>query len=204
MDVFLKEPVQLASSSHVFCFLNVRFHGCFAASIKEFKRAVAYILQNLYLLTEFGMLEFVSRFVNIANALDLHGSLLRSTVSSLLYAYNPVMIHVVLVIYTQFMKAFEGEEDAMMKRLAILSRESQQPLSIRLLGLHWLLGLANERQLGTSIIAVEAPGLYPRMYDPLALQALKLETLAQCAAQLRVDMVQWQVIMPWGSSKFWR
>lgn len=130
------------------------------------------------------MLEFVSRFVNIANALDLHGSLLRPTVSSLLYAYNPVMIHVVLVIYTQFMKAFEGDEDAMMKRLAILSRESQQPLSIRLLGLHWLLGLANERQLGTSIIAVEAPGLYPRMYDPLALQALKLETLAQCAAQL--------------------
>lgn len=156
----------------------------FAGSIKEFKRAVAYILQNLYLLTEFGMLEFVTRFVNIANALELHGSLLRPTVSSLLYAYNPVMIHVVLVIYTQFMRAFEGEEGAIVKRLAILCRESQQPLPIRLLGLHWLLGLAKERQLGTSIIAPEAPGLYPRMYDPLALQAVKLETLAQCAAQL--------------------
>jgi len=159
-------------------------HLCFAGSIKEFKRAVAYILQNLYLLTEFGMLEFVTRFVNIANALELHGSLLRPTVSSLLYAYNPVMIHVVLVTYTQFMRAFEGEEDAIVKRLAILCREGQQPLPIRLLGLHWLLGLAKERQLGTSIIAPEAPGLYPRMYDPLALQALKLETLAQCAAQL--------------------
>ncbi|KAG0599463.1 hypothetical protein M758_12G154100 [Ceratodon purpureus] len=155
-----------------------------AGSVKEFKRAVAYLLQHLDLLTEFGMLEFVTRFLNIAKALDLHGSLLRPTVSSHLYVYNPVMIHVVLVIITQFAKAFEGVEHVTVKRLATLCRESQQPLPIRLLGLHWLLGLEKQLKLETSIIESQAPGLYPRMYDPLALQALKLETLAQCAAQL--------------------
>jgi AP-5 complex subunit beta-1 len=94
------------------------------------------------------------------------------------------MIHVVLVIVTQFAKAFEGEEHVTVKRLATLCRESQQPLPVRLLGLHWLLGLEKQLKLETSIIESQAPGLYPRMYDPLALQALKLETLAQCAAQL--------------------
>ena len=155
-----------------------------AGSVKEFKRAVAYLLQHLDLLTEFGMLEFVTRFLNIAKALELHGSLMRPTVSSHLYVYNPVMIHVVLMIITQFAKAFEGEEHATVKRLAALCRENQQPLPIRLLGLHWLLGLEKHLNVETSIIESQAPGLYPRMYDPLALQALKLETLAQCAAQL--------------------
>lgn len=147
-----------------------------AGSVKEFKRAVAYLLQHLDLLTEFGMLEFVTRFLNIAKALELHGSLLRPTVSSHLYVYNPVMIHVVLVIVTQFAKAFEGDEHVTVKRLATLCRESQQPLPVRLLGLHWLLGLEKQLKLETSIIESQAPGLYPRMYDPLALQALKLET----------------------------
>lgn len=158
---------------------------CFAGSIKEFKRAVAYLLQHqLNLLTEFGMLEFVTRFINIVKALDLHGSLLKPTVLSLLYAYNPVLIHVVLLIFTQFLKAYEGEQEIIVKRLATLCRESQQTLPVRLLGLHWLLGVENCIHQGSSIIAPVAPGLYPRIYDPLALQALKLVTLAQCAAQL--------------------
>lgn len=178
-------PSYLAASSARQEASSVPTRELSAGSIKEFKRAVAYLLQHLDLLTEFGMLEFVTRFINIAKALELHGSLLRPTVSSLLYAYNPVIIHVVLVIFTQFIKAFEGEENAIVKRLATLCCESQQPLPIRLLGLHWLLGLEKQLQLEASIIAPEAPGLYPRMYDPLALQALKLETLAQCAVQLK-------------------
>jgi AP-5 complex subunit beta-1 len=130
------------------------------------------------------MLEFVARFINIARALNLHGSLLKPQFSSLVYTFSPVLCHVVLLIYSQFMDAFEGDEDVILKRLFYLCRETHQPLPVRLLGVHWLLGVENLQKDKHSVIAPLASGLYPLVFDPLSLKAAKLVALAHCAASL--------------------
>lgn len=152
--------------------------------MKEFKRAVAYLLQRLELLTEFGMLEFVAKFINIARALELHGSLLKTQFSILLYTFNPVLIHVVLLIFSQFLEACEGDETAVLNRLVYVSRESQQFLPVRLLGVQWLLAVGNLLRSRYSVITPLATSLYPLVYDPLSLKLSKLGALAHCAAIL--------------------
>ncbi|CAM6047101.1 unnamed protein product [Sphagnum compactum] len=177
-------PPFLAASSPRQESLSVPAKELTAGSLKEFKRAVAYLLQRPDLLTEFGMLEFVARFINIARALNLHGSLLKPQFSSLVYTFSPVLCHVVLLIYSQFMDAFEGDEDVILKRLFYLCRETHQPLPVRLLGVHWLLGVENLQKDKHSVIAPLASGLYPLVFDPLSLKAAKLVALAHCAASL--------------------
>ncbi|KAI5077856.1 hypothetical protein GOP47_0007680 [Adiantum capillus-veneris] len=152
--------------------------------LKEFRRVVGLLLERPQLLTSSGMLEFVSSLIDIAAALELQGSILKLQLYSFIYTYNPLLCQVVLMIYFHFMDSFKGEEGAIFKRLNLLCNDPQQPSVIRLLAVHWLLGL--ERLLLSKdrkpYLAMMAPSMYPLIYDPLSLKALKLDTLAHCAA----------------------
>lgn len=152
--------------------------------LKEFRRVVGLLLERPQLFTSSGMLEFVSSLIDIAAALELQGSILKVQLYSLMYTYSPLLCHVVLMIYSHFMDAFEGEEDSIFKRLILLSNDPQQPLMSRLLAIHWLLGLENVHlsKQRKPRLASMALSMYPLIYDPLSLKALKLDSLAHCAA----------------------
>lgn len=151
---------------------------------REFRRVVGLLLERPQLLTPSAMLEFVSSLIDIATALELQGSILKLQLYNLMYTYNPLLCHIVLMIFSHFMDAFEGEEEAIFKRLSSLCSDPQQPLMIRLLAVHWLLGLENLylNKQKKPILASMALNMYPLVYDPLSLKALKLDTLAYCAA----------------------
>lgn len=152
--------------------------------LKEFRRVVGLLLERPQLLTSSGMLEFVSSLIDIAAALELQGSILKVQLYSLMYTYSPLLCHVVLMIYFHFMDSFDGEEGAIFRRLNLLCNDPHQPLMVRLLAVHWLLGLENlllskERKPRLASMALS---MYPLIYDPLSLKALKLDTLAHCTA----------------------
>lgn len=151
--------------------------------LKEFRRVVGLLLERPQLLTSTGMLEFVSSLIDIAAALELQGSILKLQLYSFMYTYSPLLCHVVLMMYFHFMDAFRGEEGAIFKRLNLLCNDPHQSSVIRLLAVHWLLGLENllltkDRK---SHLATMASSMYPLIYDPLSLKALKLDSLAHCA-----------------------
>eukprot|EP00250_Pteridium_aquilinum_P011207 c19906_g1_i1 orf=537-4184(+) len=151
--------------------------------LKEFRRVVGLLLERPQLLTSIGMLEFVSSLIDIAAALELHGSILKVQLYNLMYTYSPLLCHVVLMIYFHFTDSFEGEEGAIYKRVNLLCNDPQQPLMVRLLAIHWLLGLEDFllRKEKKPCLASMASSMYPQIYDPLSLKALKLDALAHCA-----------------------
>ncbi|BFI27642.1 AP-5 complex subunit beta-1 [Marchantia polymorpha subsp. ruderalis] len=155
-------------------------------NLKEFRKVVAFLWERPQLLTTVGMLEFVSSLIKIYKSLGLSGSLLKHHFSSLLHSYSPVLCHIVLSIYSNFIESFDGDEGAILRRLISLSRENSQSLPFRLLGVHWLLGIdaLHSRQRKLSILAPFAKGLYPQVFDPLSLKAAKLGALAQCAVAI--------------------
>ncbi|XP_058090360.1 uncharacterized protein LOC131236870 [Magnolia sinica] len=147
-------------------------------NMKELRRVTAFLLERPRNLTPWGMLEFMQMLVGIAGTLELQASLLKVHISGLLYSYDPILCHVVLMLYSRLSDAFDGEESEIARRLTLLSKEVQQHLVFRLLALHWLLGF---RPMKKGSIVPMAPSFYPMVFDPLALKAVKLDLLAYCA-----------------------
>lgn len=152
-------------------------------NLKEFRRVVAFLLERPQILTSCGMLEFVSNLVDVAAALELQVSLLKVQFSGLIYSYDPVLCHLVLMIFTRFLDSFDGEDKNIFRRLILISKEVSQPLFVRLLAIHWILGLESlslQRERKSLLVSMTS-GLYPSVFDPLSLKAIKLDALAYCA-----------------------
>lgn len=139
---------------------------------------MAFLLERPQILTPCGMMEFMWMLLGIAAALDLQVSLLKVQFSGLLYSYDPILCHVVLMLYSHFSDALDGEESEIARRLTLMSKEVQQPLAFRLLTLHWLLGF---KPIKIQSLVPMASEFYPNVFDPLVLKALKLDVLAYCS-----------------------
>ncbi|KAH7422710.1 hypothetical protein KP509_12G021400 [Ceratopteris richardii] len=155
--------------------------------LKEFRRVVGSLLERPQLLMSSAILDFASSFIDIATALELQGSILKLQLYSFIHTYSPLLLHAVLMIYFRFSDSFKGEGGAIFKRLNVLCNDSQQPLVIRLLAVHWVLGLESLLLSKDSKLRLEtiASSMYPLIYDPLSLKALKLDVLAHCAAYVQ-------------------
>ncbi|KAH0470206.1 hypothetical protein IEQ34_001764 [Dendrobium chrysotoxum] len=155
-------------------------------NLRELRRIVAFLLERPQALTPCATMELVSVLVSIVGALERHmpavAALLKVQFSCLLYCYDPILCHVVLMLYSRFSDAFSGDDElGIFTRLANTPNETQQTLVFRLLAIHWLLGssqLAREKGFLSSL----AHCLYPLVFDPLALKAAKLDALAVVAA----------------------
>ncbi|KAL9244254.1 hypothetical protein vseg_018051 [Gypsophila vaccaria] len=151
-------------------------------SVKELRRVVAFLLEWTQVLTPCGMVEFVSRVMPLAVGLELQTSLLKVQFGGLLYNYDPLLWHVVLSMSRWFPDMYDGEESEICRRLVLVSKEEQQPLVFRLLALHWLLGfvgLVSEKDVTKrNLVGKMVLNFYPKVYDALALKAVKLDLLA--------------------------
>ncbi|XP_077231416.1 uncharacterized protein LOC143864372 [Tasmannia lanceolata] len=161
------------------------------SNFKELRRAMAFLLERpQMILTPSGIMEFMWMLTDIATVLELQASLLKVQFSGLLYSYDPILCHVVVMLYSRFSDAFDGEESEIACRLMLRSKEVQQHLVFRLLTLHWLLGfigLPSKRKLVKKDVVISMSfGFYPTVFDPLALKALKLDLLSYCAICLDV------------------
>lgn len=152
---------------------------------KELRRAMAFLLEWPQVLTPCAMVEFLSMIMPLVVALDLQTSLLKVQFFGMVYSYEPMLCHAVLTMYSQFLEAFDGQEGQIARRLLLVSRETQQFLVFRLLALHWLLGFCElelKRDAGKMKPIVQMGlSIYPSVFDPLALKALKLDLLAFCS-----------------------
>lgn len=159
--------------------------GSGGLNYKELRRAMAFLLEWPQVLTPCAMVEFLGMVMPVAVALDLQASMLKVQFSGMIYSYDPMLCHVVLSMYSKFIDAFDGHEGEIARRLIVISRETQHFLVFRLLALHWLLGfceLVSMRDPGKMKPIVEMGlNIYPSVFDPLALKALKLDLLAFCS-----------------------
>ncbi|KAH9624532.1 hypothetical protein KSS87_000926 [Heliosperma pusillum] len=156
--------------------------GLSGESSKELRRVVSFLLEWAQAFTPCGMVEFISRVMPLAVGLELQSSLLKVQFGGLMYNYDPLLWHVVLTLSRWFPDMYDGQGSEICRRLVLISKEQQQPLVFRLLVLHWLLGfvgLASEKDSTKKKLTgrLEA-NLYPRVYDALALKAMKLDLLA--------------------------
>ncbi|KAJ8759621.1 hypothetical protein K2173_009268 [Erythroxylum novogranatense] len=156
---------------------------------KELRRAMAFLLESPQILTPCGMVEFLGMIIPVVVALELQASLLKVQFFGMIYSFDPLLCHVVLVLYSNFFEAFDGQEEEIARRLMLVSRESHHYLVFRLLALHWLLGLLSRLMLRGEVVkykSVLEMGLrfYPAVFDPLALKALKVDLLAFCSVCL--------------------
>ncbi|AEE76302.1 putative AP-5 complex subunit beta-1 protein [Arabidopsis thaliana] len=153
---------------------------------KELRRTLAFMLESPYLFTSCAMMEFMGMVVPLASALELQASMLKVQFLGMIYSFDPMLCHVVLLMYSRFPDAFEGQEKEIMRRLMLFSKETQIYLVFRLLALHWLMGLLNKHMLSgelekrTSVLEM-GQKFHPVVFDPLALKALKLDLLVQCS-----------------------
>ncbi|GAB4842826.1 hypothetical protein Ancab_012803 [Ancistrocladus abbreviatus] len=120
----------------------------------------------------------------------LEASLLKVQFSGLLYSFDPLLCHVILMMYSQFPDAFDGQEAEIARRLILISKVGRRHLVFRLLALHWLLGfteLVMGRDARKKKLIVEmAFSFYPNVFDALALKSLKLDLLAFCSIYINV------------------
>ncbi|GAB2285031.1 hypothetical protein Dimus_019487 [Dionaea muscipula] len=155
------------------------------SNLRELRRVMAFLLEWSHVLTPGGMMEFMSMVLPVAAALELQASLLRVQFSGLLYTFDPLMAHAVLMMYSKFPDAFDGQEGEIARRLMLMSKEGQRHLVFRLLALHWLLGLAGLAPVSDAamkkVITEMGTSFYPNVFDALALKLLKLDLLAFCA-----------------------
>lgn len=155
-------------------------------NLRELRRIVAFLLERPQVLTPCATMELVSVLASIVIALEHHmqavAALLKVQFSGLLYCYDPILSHVVLMLYSRFSDTFSGEDElGISRRLALIPKEAHQTLVFRLLAIHWLLGspqLARENGFLASLTHC----FYPSVFDPLALKAAKLDVLACVAA----------------------
>ncbi|EFH59468.1 binding protein [Arabidopsis lyrata subsp. lyrata] len=153
---------------------------------KELRRTLAFMLESPYLFTSCAMMEFMGMVVPLASALELQASMLKVQFLGMIYSFDPMLCHVVLLVYSQFPDAFEGQEKEIMRRLMLFSKETQIYLVFRLLALHWLMGLLNKLMLSGELekrksVLEMGQKFHPVVFDPLALKALKLDLLVQCS-----------------------
>ncbi|PIA35462.1 hypothetical protein AQUCO_03500078v1 [Aquilegia coerulea] len=166
-----------------------------SSNLKEVRRVMAFLLERPQILTPCGMMEFIPMIIRVAVAIDLQASLLKVQFSSLLYSYDPMLCHVVLMLYSHFSDSFEDQEGEIVRRLVLISKEVQQPLVFRLLALHWLFGFVGvPSSKGDAIkknsIVRMVSSFYPTVFDPLALKTMKLDMLAYsaiCIDTLRLE-----------------
>ncbi|KAJ4710357.1 AP-5 complex subunit beta-1 [Melia azedarach] len=160
---------------------------------KELRRAMAFLLEWTQVLTPCGMLEFLRMIMPVAVVLELQPSMLKVQFFGMIYSFDPVLCHTVLMMHLHFFDAFDGQEYEIVQRLMLVSKEAQHYLVFRLLVVHWLLGLLNKlmssREAGKKNSILEL-GLrfYLSVFDPLALKALKLDLLAFCT--IFIDMLR--------------
>ncbi|KAI3501958.1 hypothetical protein L1887_29987 [Cichorium endivia] len=161
--------------------------------IKELRRVMSFLLEWPPFLTPFGLFEFMSIIMPVAVALELQASLLKVQFSGLLYTFNMLLCHAFLGMYLKFPEAFSGQENEVISRLLLISRETQHILVFRLLALHWLLGfmglVMSKRKVIKERIFATALRFYPSVFDPLALKALKLDLIAYCSILLDMSRV---------------
>ncbi|KAK9117896.1 hypothetical protein Scep_015989 [Stephania cephalantha] len=160
-----------------------------SSNSKELRRVMAFLLECPQILTPCGVMEFMPMIIRIAMEIELQAALLKVQFSGLLYSYDPMLCHVVLMLYSHFPDAFEGQEGEIARRLMLISKEGQQHLVFRLLALHWLrgfIGVHSSKGEGVKKQSVVSNALsfYPTVFDPLALKAMKLDLLAYCAISL--------------------
>nr|XP_029123497.1 uncharacterized protein LOC105055407 [Elaeis guineensis] len=160
-------------------------------NLREIRRVMAFLLERPHALTPPATMELVSMLTSIAGVLEQRvpavTALLKVQFSGLLYSYDPILCHVVLMLYSRFSDAFSGEDErGIARRLALVARETHHPLIFRLLALHWLLGLPRIAD-GKASLAPLTPNFYPTVFDPLALKAKKLDVLSCVAASLDVS-----------------
>lgn len=152
---------------------------------KELRRAMAFLLEWQQVMTPCGKMEFMAMIMPVAVALELQPSMLKVQFFGMIYSYDPMLCHVVLMMYLHFLDAFDGQEGEISRRLLSISREAQHSLVFRLLAVQWLLGLCKlvfckEVEKTKSAINL-CLTFYPSLFDPLALKALKLDLLAFCS-----------------------
>ncbi|PWA95378.1 hypothetical protein CTI12_AA051430 [Artemisia annua] len=149
---------------------------------------MSFLLEWPQFLTTCGLFEFMSIVMPIAVELDLQASLLKVKFSGLLYTFDMLLCHAFLGMFLQFPDAFSGQENEVISRLLLISRETQHVLVFRLLALHWLLGfmglVMSKRKVIKEKIYATALRFYPSVFDPLALKALKLDLIAYCSILL--------------------
>ncbi|KAK3033612.1 hypothetical protein RJ639_032898 [Escallonia herrerae] len=156
-----------------------------SSSYKELRRVMSFLLEWPQYLTPCGLIEFMSMIIPVAVALELQASLLTVQLSGLIYSFDPMLCHALLVLCLQFPEAFDGQEGEVANRLVLMSREVQHYLVFRLLALHWLLGFIGllkdgEGRKKKAIIGMSL-SFYPTVFDPLSLKSLKLDLLAYCS-----------------------
>uniref|UniRef100_A0A2P2IM07 AP5B1 middle domain-containing protein n=1 Tax=Rhizophora mucronata TaxID=61149 RepID=A0A2P2IM07_RHIMU len=156
---------------------------------KDLRRAFAFLLESTLVLTPCGMMEFLGMILPMAVALGLQASMLKVQFFGMIYSFDPLLCHGVLLMYSHFSDAFDGQEEEIIKRLMLFSRETHRYLVFRFLSLHWLLGLLSRLIMSKEVEkykAVVQMGLrfYPAVFDPLTLKALKLDLLAFCSMYL--------------------
>ncbi|GMG98893.1 hypothetical protein Nepgr_000733 [Nepenthes gracilis] len=174
--------------------MNVGGEELSALNLRELRRVMAFLLEWPQVLTPCGMMEFMSTVMPVAAALELQPSLLKVQFSGLMYSFDPLLSHVVLMMYSQFPDAFDGQEGEIARRLMLISKEGQPLLVFRLLALHWLLGFiglvmgrdATKRQLIIGMVF----SFYPNVFDALALKSLKLDLLAFCSIYVGSDRLE--------------
>ncbi|KAL0719135.1 hypothetical protein Bca4012_068459 [Brassica carinata] len=183
---------------------------------KELRRTLAFMLESPYLFTSCAVMEFMGMVVPLASALELQASMLKVQFLGMVYSFDPMLCHVVLLMYTQFPDAFEGQEKDIMRRLMLYSKETQIYLVFRLLALHWLMGLLNKLRLSGELgkrksVLEMGQKFHPGVFDPLALKALKLDLMVQCsvglsggdngkfAGELLVSVSDFKWLPPWSS-----
>lgn len=161
---------------------------------KELRRVIAFLLERPQILTACGMMEFISMIIRVATALDLQPSLLKVQFSGLLYSYDPVLCHVVLMLYLNFSDSFDDQEVEIIHRLVLISKEVQQHLVFRLLAVHWLFGFVGVNSLRGDVVKKNAvvsmvSSFYPAVFDPLALKAMKLDLLGFSSLCLDISKI---------------
>ncbi|KAI9170125.1 hypothetical protein LWI28_022898 [Acer negundo] len=120
----------------------------------------------------------------VAVALELLPSMLKVKFFGMIYSFDPVLSHVVLIMCLHLF-------DALHLFNYVVSKETEQYLVFRLLVVHWLLGFWNKlilrKETGTTNSIVKL-GLrfHLSVFDPLASKALKLDLLSFFMAYLDI------------------
>lgn len=157
-------------------------------NLKEIRNVMSFLLDRPTTMTPLATMEMVSMMTSIISFLELHSlvsALVKVQFLGLLYSYDPVLWHVVLMLYSHFSDAFAGDEQNIFDRLSLVAKESHQPLIFRLLALHWLFGITSSwpPDKNGPIVAMSS-SFYPSLFDPLALKIMKLDVLTYIATHL--------------------
>ncbi|PPR99623.1 hypothetical protein GOBAR_AA21056 [Gossypium barbadense] len=95
---------------------------------------------------------------------------------------NPAVQEILSQSHQSITEAFNEQEIEIVRRLYLVSLETQQHLVFRLLSVHWLMVFLNRLMVEKKKSIVETGFMfYPSVFDPLSLKALKLDLLAFCS-----------------------